>query len=234
MGQADRLAAQTNMRDMADRTGGRAFYNRNDIETEVASSVDDGSTYYSLSYYPDNKSWDGHFRKIEVKTTRPGINLHYRTGYYALDPEAIARQASAELSEEFAHALEFDSPDFTSLRFQASVVPPSSKGQQVTVNFAIDPHSINFEHQGNGTEHAAVGCTVAVYREKGDPVKGIKPEITNMSADLTPEQYQKVMKLYFPCKRTLDLKPGKYMLRLGAVDRSSHVIGTLSAPVTVN
>ncbi|HWZ42170.1 MAG TPA: VWA domain-containing protein [Candidatus Saccharimonadales bacterium] len=234
MGQADRLAAQTNMKDMADRTGGRAFYNRNDIEVGVASSVDDGSTYYALSYYPDNKSWDGHFRKIEVKTTRPGISLHYRTGYYALNPEAIAKQASVELAEEFSHALEFDSPDFSSLRFQASVVPPSDKSQPVIVNFAIDPRSINFEHRENGTEHAAIGCTVAVYREKGEPVKGIKPEVTNMTADLTAEQYQKVIKQYFPCKRTIDLKPGKYVLRLGAVDRSSHVLGTISAPVTVN
>ncbi|MBZ5525750.1 MAG: VWA domain-containing protein, partial [Acidobacteriia bacterium] len=234
MEQADRLAAQTNMKEMAARTGGRAFYNRNDIEVGVASSINDGSTFYAVSYYPDNKVWDGRFRRIEVKTTRPGINLHYRTGYYALDPEVTARQDSADLVEEFSRALEFDSPDFTSLHFQASVLPPVNKSQPVTVNFAIDPRSITFEHQENGTEHATVSCSVAVYREKGEPVKGVKPEVTTMTADLDPAQYQKVMKQYFPCKRAFDLKPGRYVLRLGAVDRSSRLIGTTSTPVTVN
>jgi VWFA-related protein len=233
MGSANRIAAQSNMRDMADRTGGRAFYNRNDIEVGIGSSIDDGSTYYALSYYPENRAWDGRFRRIEVKTSRPGVNLRYRLGYYALDPEASARQDSADLNQEFAHAMAFDSPLFAGVRFQAAITPPADKSQKVLVLFAIDPHSIVFESKDNGLQHVAVSCSVAVYSEKGEPLKGFKEEVTTMSGDLKPEDFQRMMQSNLPCKRTLDLKPGKYLLRLGAVDRNGHMLGTSNAPLVV-
>ena len=51
----DRMAAHGTMNDLADRTGGRAFYNRNDLDGAVRDSITDGSTYYTLGYYPENK-----------------------------------------------------------------------------------------------------------------------------------------------------------------------------------
>jgi hypothetical protein len=39
----DRLAAHTTMNDLADKTGGRAFYNRNDLDRSILQSMNDGS-----------------------------------------------------------------------------------------------------------------------------------------------------------------------------------------------
>ncbi len=234
MGSANRLAAQSNMRDMADRTGGVAFYNRNDVEIGLVKGIDHGSTYYALSYYPDNRIWNGHLRKIEVKSARAGVNLHYRTGYYALDPEIAAKRDATELNDEFARALSYDSPPFAALRFQASVIPPPSGSRKVTVNFAIDPHTVVFEHQDDGLEHGAVSCAVAAFNEKGDVVKGFTVDVATQPAKLTGEQFQKLQRGYYPCKREFELKPGKYVLRLGAADRTGHAIGTLLTNVTVN
>ena len=233
VGLANRQAAQSNMRDMADRTGGRAFYNRNDIEVGIGSSINDGSIYYALSYYPDNHQWDGRFRRIEIKTSRPGVSLRYRMGYYAVNSEDSDKRNSDELAQEFAYAMGFDSPLFAGIRFQARITPPADKSQKAMVSFAIDPHSITFESKDDGLQHVAVSCSVAVYTEKGNPVKGARDEITTMSGALKPDEYQRMMRQYFPCKRTLDLKPGKYLLRLGAVDRNSHLLGTSNASLVV-
>jgi VWFA-related protein len=234
MGSANRLAAQSNMRDMADRTGGVAFYNRNDVEVGLAKGIADGSTYYALSYYPDNRTWNGHLRKIEVKSARAGVNLHYRTGYYALDPGIAAKQDATELNDEFARALTYDSPPFAALRFQASVIAPPAGSRKVTVNFAIDPHTVIFEHQDDGLEHGAVSCAVAAFNEKGDVVKGFTVDVATQPAKLTGEQYKKLQRGYYPCKREFELKPGRYILRLGAADRTGHTIGTLLTNVTIN
>jgi VWFA-related protein len=59
------------IQEMADRTGGRAFYNTNGIDQAIRKSIEDGSTYYTLAYYPENKNWNGRFRKIQVKVNRP-------------------------------------------------------------------------------------------------------------------------------------------------------------------
>src|SRR5262249_16176468 len=53
---ANLINVHSAMQEMADRTGGRAFYNTNDIDGAVRNSIDDGSTYYTLGYYPDNKN----------------------------------------------------------------------------------------------------------------------------------------------------------------------------------
>ena len=37
---------------------------------------------YLLGYYPTNAHWDGAYRKVTVKVSRPGITVHYRHGYY--------------------------------------------------------------------------------------------------------------------------------------------------------
>jgi VWFA-related protein len=47
-------AVHGTMQEMAERTGGKAFYNRNDIDGAIRRSIEDGSTYYTLAYYPEN------------------------------------------------------------------------------------------------------------------------------------------------------------------------------------
>lgn len=230
VGRNDHLASQHTANDLADRTGGKAFHNSNDLATSMRTSIDDGSTYYTLGYYPDNKNWDGQFRVIQVKTSRPGVTLRYRLGYYAVDPEKAAKEEPDKVAENMSRALELDTPTYTSVRFQAGVVP-STGTHHVLVNFAIDPRSVSFERTEDGMEHARVSCTVWAYAHGKD-----KPVMSNgetTKADLKPEVYQQMLKTYFPCKRELELKPGTYILRLAVIDRSTNMMGTANAEVTV-
>lgn len=226
-----RLGAQHTMKDMAAWTGGEAFINRNDLAASVRTGMDDGSTYYTLEYYPENKKWDGQFRSIQVKTSRPGVKLRYRLGYYAVDPEKLNKDENDKVAENISRALEFESPSYTAIRFQAGVVSPSDKNRKVVVNFAVDPHTLSFEHGADGLKHAKIACIVWAYgKDKEKPA--MSNEITQ-SAGLKPEVYQSMMKQYFPCKNEIDLKPGTYTLRLAVVDRTTNLIGTTSAQITV-
>jgi VWFA-related protein len=224
----DHLASQHTMNNLAESTGGKAFYNRNDLIVGLRTSLEDGATYYTLTYYPDNKNWDGKFRVITVKSARPGVNLRYRLGYYAVDPEVTAKEESKLLAEDFSRALTLDAPAITAVLFQAGVVPPASGGK-VGVNFAIDPHTLAFEKSENGLEHASVACVVWAFSGKGDPQRAEG----NINADLKPDVYAQVMKSYLPCQRTLNLKPGKYTLKLGVLDRITNHIGTTVTTVVV-
>lgn len=231
LGKDDHLSAQHTMFDIAGRTGGRVFTNRNDLAASMRTSMDDGSTYYTLEYYPANKKWDGQFRAITVKTDRPGVSLRYREGYYALDPEKLRKEETDRVAEDFSRALQVDAPAATAVLFQAGVVPVSANNRKVTVNFAIDPHTIAFENK-DGLEHAKVSCTVWAYKEK-DKEKPIMSNGDTVTAALKPDVYQDMMKKYFPCKRDLDLKPGAYTLKLGVVDRTTNLIGTATTALTV-
>lgn len=83
---SDTAAEHTTMSEMADGTGGRAFYNTNGLAQAVAAAIDDGSNFYTLTYTPTNENRNGEFRKIKVQLARQGFNLAYRHGYYADDP----------------------------------------------------------------------------------------------------------------------------------------------------
>jgi VWFA-related protein len=219
------------MTDMAERTGGKAFYNRNDLDSSVGKSIEDGSTYYTLAYYPDNKNWNGKFRKIQVTTSRAGVKLRYRLGYYAVDPLVFAEQNKKQQATLFGEALNPDSPMATELRFDAGVIPPSEQTHnRVLVNFALDPHAISFDSQADGLHHAQVDCVVQAYSVKG---KLIKTEASTVNASLKPETYDKVMRSVFPCQQFLVLPPGTYRLRLGVRDDRTGMIGTTNGRVVV-
>jgi len=219
------------MQEMADRTGGRAFYNTNGIDEAVRKSMDDGSTYYTLAYYPENKDWNGKFRKIHVKVARAGVKLRYRLGYYAVNPRIFADQSEKQQIASFAQALDPDSPSATGLLFHAMVIPPEAqKPNTVLVNFGVDPHAISFEQNADGLRHATVECTVQAFSAKGQLIRG---ESSTIKAALKPETYAHVMQESFPCQQSIDLKPGKYYLRLGVRDDRTGLIGTASARVSV-
>jgi VWFA-related protein len=227
------FSAHSSLREMAEKTGGKAFMNRNDIDVGISSSIDDGSSYYTTSYHPANKTWDGNLRKIEVKTTRPGVKLRYREGYYAVDPAILpgGKREIKETSIDFAQALDPDMPPSTGVLFQAQVVPPSEKTQnKVLVNFALDPHMVAFQKQADGTEHAEVSCIAWAFPVKGKPIGSGGGTI---KANVDTQTLNKIMQSALPCRQSLDLVPGNYMLRLGVIDHSTKKIGALTAWVTV-
>ena len=217
------------MRDMAERTGGQAFYNTNGIDAAIRRSIEDGSTYYTLAYYPENKNWNGKFRKIQVKVNRGGVKVRHRLGYYAVDPTAVDQSNKRQLA--FQLALNPDSPISTGLPFNAMVIPPAEKAPKtVLVNFGVDPHALSFEKLADGLEHATVECTVQAFSSKGRLVRG---EGSTVKAALKPETFERVMQDSFPCQQSIDLEPGNYYLRLGVRDDRTGLIGTTNAKVAI-
>jgi VWFA-related protein len=84
---------QAAMEDIADATGGHAFYNRNGLKSSMQEIVAKGSDFYTLTYSPTSTRWDGSYRKLKVQTVgeaprtagSAGLHLEYRPGYYAAD-----------------------------------------------------------------------------------------------------------------------------------------------------
>lgn len=79
---ADRSGFET-METLAERTGGQAFVNSNDLGQALRRAIDDSRAAYTVGYEPSHDEWNGEFRRIEVKTTRPGVRLRHRRGYFA-------------------------------------------------------------------------------------------------------------------------------------------------------
>ncbi|HEY6253509.1 MAG TPA: hypothetical protein VI685_26420, partial [Candidatus Angelobacter sp.] len=154
----------------------------------------------------------------------------YRLGYYALDPGVENKLETKNLATDFSQAMALDTPSSTAVLFHATVTPPAGNGQKIQVNFAIDPHTLGYAEKEGGAQQASLGCAVVAYTEKGSKVRD---EINNMTGKVKAEEFPKLMRSNFPCTCTIELKPGKYQLRLGVVDKISKQMGTTTASVTV-
>lgn len=128
-----RVAMHEMLNNLADTTGGRAFYGTNDFAGALRRGFEDGANYYSLAYEPQNKNWNSQFRKISVKLAERGYSLTYRRGYYAQPDLAGKADNVAELNS----ALQPDTPDVTMLHLRARVELPDSDHPQVCVDSVI-------------------------------------------------------------------------------------------------
>ena len=90
------------MDELAEATGGKAFYNSNGLKQAITEVIDSGSNYYTFSYSPTDRKWNGRYRKIEIKLAGldagQGYQLQYRRGYNAVDPgDGMLRAARGRL-----------------------------------------------------------------------------------------------------------------------------------------
>ena len=112
---------------VAEDSGGEALFNNNDIGALITKAIGDGSHFYTISYIPPRQKEDGHYHKIKVETTNPGLHLVYRAGYNSEDPPQAPHHTGVDLMHA---ALEGKSPAVTQLLFNVQVylLPPQHQG----------------------------------------------------------------------------------------------------------
>jgi hypothetical protein len=239
------LDTQHTMKQIADATGGRAYLNRNDIDRAVTLSVEDGSTYYTLGYYPEDKAWDGKFRKLQVKLNREGVRVRHRRGYHALDPaeslrgESPRKKQAADDTEgveerkaELRAALSNPLPA-TAVTFRVGVPPPASAAAEnparIECRFLVDAHTISFVEKA-GEQESSLDFLAVAFNPEG---KGVASGYQTVETRLPPDRYEWVKQNGLPYILTVELPPGRYQLRMVVRDNRTGLVGTADASVIV-
>jgi len=77
------------LKKLAEATGGRMLEVKgiDKLETALDEISDELHHQYSLGYYPENKNWDGKYRKIQISAGDKGYKVYARKGYYGNRPE---------------------------------------------------------------------------------------------------------------------------------------------------
>lgn len=76
------------LKKLAEATGGRVLDVRgmDKLEPALDEISEELHHQYSLGYYPENRNWDGNFRKLQISALERGYTVHARKGYYAKRP----------------------------------------------------------------------------------------------------------------------------------------------------
>jgi len=82
------------LKKLAESTGGRLLEVRgiDKLDAALDEISDELHHQYSLGYYPENKNWDGKFRKIQIFAGENGYRVYARKGYYAKRPAPSVAQ----------------------------------------------------------------------------------------------------------------------------------------------
>jgi VWFA-related protein len=221
-----RFSTHDAMETIARDTGGRYFGNSNDLDRAIQSALTESSSYYMLGYYPSKRKWDGKFRNIKLQVDRPGTQLHYRRGYFAVNPTDWKKDEGERM---LTAALTANSLPSTEVTFMARALPPQPDSDTV-VEFAIDPSTLSFQTEAGNLHHCMLQFEVQAFTLEG---KRVKAEVQTAEASLPQPTYERVSEQELPMSVPIRLAPGKYILRLGVRDNLTGLFGTADLALEV-
>jgi VWFA-related protein len=236
---------------IASATGGKAFYNANAIEDAISTASEQAANYYTISYTPSNKNYDGRFRKIKVTLPDKHLHLYYRPGYFA-DDSASPRDIAHNIR---VVAMQHGSPQSRQIHFsvrvapvgartkiastEAGEVPPAStkksspaliEVQRHSIDFAISGSDLRFVSLANGSYQSALTFMIASFDSEGRPLTGVASVSTT---DTQPGDYRQILVGGFRAHQEVNVPVEATSLRIGVQDQATGYIGTVDIPLPV-
>ena len=213
------------MIDIAERTGGRAFYNTNGITEAIQAAASDARVTYLLGYYTAEARWDGKFHNIKIKTTRPGVSLRYRRGYFALPPE---QPGKVELPDVFAQSI-WNPLDATGLGLTVRARRRNEgTSTEAVLALHIDPQNLHFENL-NDRWVGEIELVIVNLSPTGHNLKGFDQ---TRKFNFLPSTYQRIERdgLEFPL--SLRIPADAEQIRLVVRDSPSGAMGSVTIPLS--
>ena len=242
---------EASMRQIAKETGGKAYVNTNGLKDAVADAIANGSSYYTITYVPENKNFNGSFRKLQVRVDGGGFNLAYRDGYYADPADKVAAHDATQITPILA-AMLHGAPPATQVIFNTRVLPASDPHfrdtkfsatpagemaaqmsgtlHRTVVDLLLDPRGLDFATAQDGTRIGNVEFVLVAYDGDGKRVNFVDRKVP---LGLDAEHYARVRASGFPVRMELDLPAGNFSLRIAVYDLNSGHIGSMEVPLAV-
>jgi VWFA-related protein len=211
-------------------TGGRLVENRNFFAADLDRVYRDASSYYSIGVTlsgvgaPEGKKGDA-LRKVEVRSTRPGVVVRTRTGFAPKtgDSAAVDRVEMALLTPGATG-------DFPATLRIGALESKGGIGRRTAPYEVLVPMSeLTFRDEGSA-KTAVIEVTIAAVEDTGAR-STIKPEKTKVS--IPAESWEKARSEPFVYRGQLKTAKGNLRFVAGVRDVASGRMALASADVRV-
>ena len=233
---SDKMAA---MEQLAADTGGKAFYNTNDLNAAMQHAIADGSHYYTLVYSPTNKKMDGSYRRIEIKVPENKYKLAYRRGYNADDSLAVDTKPDADpLHPLLLRGI----PSATQLLYGLRVLPvdpqPAANApragknakltgptKRYSVDFMIRWTDVQLQSTADGKHTGKLQVELLAYDREGHALNWAGG---TQAMNLAPDLFAAIKRSGVPAHFEIDLPANtEVFLETGVYDWATGKAGTL-------
>ncbi len=231
------------MEQLAADTGGKAYYNTNDLNAAMQHAIADGSHYYTIVYSPTNKKMDGSYRRIQIKIPENKYKLAYRRGYNADDSLALDTKSETDP----LHPLMLRGmPSATQLLYGVRVVPvnpqPAANApragknakltgptKRYSVDFMIRWTDVQLQAAADGKHTGKLEVELLAYDRDGHAVNWLGG---TQEMNLAPDLYTAIQHSGVPAHFEIDLPAdADVFLETGVYDTATGKAGTLEVPL---
>jgi len=213
------------MKALADRTGGRAFYNTNDIRGAIRAAINDSRATYELGYYPDGANWDGRFHTINVRVSRPGTHVRTRQGYLAVPERTITPEMrQAVISQALTRLVE---SEHIGVSVHVSTNDTNGRGHALTLGVRFNPHELRLKEQ----DGVFAGMAEIVFLQLDSEHRVIDTIQQRYLLNLLPETYAHSRDEGFSLSKDVRIQPKAQELRVVLRDVSTGLSGAVAVPL---
>jgi VWFA-related protein len=213
------------LKDFAEMTGGKAYYNSNDLAAGFKRAVDDSTSYYLIGYYLDTHNTKPGWRKLKVKVEKKDVEVRARSGFLVtnttMNPEMTQQ---ADLG--FALTSPFDS---TGIPLSVQWRGTDPDGDKKKVGFTLHLPATGVTILGDSNAYNVDFIAQAVKKDAPPANVG-----NSAKGTFTAEALSKVKSEGLIYNNSFHLPPGDYQVKFVVRDNLSGRIGSVSAPLAVN
>ncbi len=225
-------AAHATMDDVAQRTGGHAFYNTNDLARAIHEAVADSALTYTIGFYPVDERGDRDFHKIKIETVRRHVSLHYRSGYFDVPRAALdEQQRMLQL-----HDALFSPVDATELGLTVHAEPSSAPSGSsagapaVNLKVTIQPDGVLLKQDGDRHD-GRIDVLLVQFDARGNQIEGPADTHETIELKMHGENYRKFMAEGLGMRKTVAPSPRAETLKIVVRDAGSGMIGSITVPL---
>jgi hypothetical protein len=179
---------------------------------------------YLLGYYPTNTNWDGRYRKVQIKTSRPGATVLYRQGYFGRREMFAFNRRDFITNQRIQAAAGFRRTiSDIHLKFGAKLQrAQGGQGYELSTTLSIDPANLAFTFV-EGVHNGRVTIALYCFDERSNLI------VTGQqTADLKlkDEDYKAILSKGIPYAVTIPIDPGVRRVRAVVYDFKADLIGS--------
>jgi VWFA-related protein len=210
------------MQQVAEETGGQAYFHRNDLDAAMASGIADSRMSYTLAFYLTEL--DGKYHSLKVHVDMPGLDLNYRQGYYA-QTEAI-QISSARKSDLGSALLNPSGINDVGITAKLDLAPGKSRATVMT-HLKLDPQSLSIRQSSDGW----IGKIEELFVELNAVGREVGRVSDTKQFEISAAQKSKYDSQGMVLSQPIQLAPGATTLSVVVRDTASGRTGTLVIPL---
>ena len=184
---------------MADRTGGHAFYNTNDLAKAIHNAVDDSALTYTLGFYPEDEKNNREFHKIKIEVDKPHVNLRYRSGY--LDLAQVPNDDKTRSMQ--LHEASWSPLDSTELALSTRIEKSLQQPGSLDISVGISGSHVQIRQEGNRFV-GRLDVLILPLNDRGNPGPS---KLNTINLSLLPETYKKFIETGATVRDTIPIGP---------------------------